>query len=127
MKAAFSAEAIGLTTSDEITAFVFAMTREFHQMNRPWVAEITGVSLKYRYARTFLRGKADYKGSNSKGTRGVWMWWTLESGHIYEAKYRTSWNRWEHRFLTVTDDGDIKDLTEEEVWEWLKKASASTS
>lgn len=128
MKAAFSAESIGLTASMEVSARRFGMEREFHRMNRPWVAELRGLSLRYGYERQFLKAKADYKRANSKGSRGVQLWWTLESGRVYETRYRTSWKAWEHRFLAVTDEGDIKDLTEKEVRAWLESAgSASTS
>lgn len=128
MKAAFSAEAIGLDASTELTARRMGMERDFHRMNRPWVAEIRGLSPRYGYDRQFLRAKADYKRANSRGSRGVVLWWTLESGRVYEARYRTSWKVWEHRFIAVADDGDIKDLTEEEVRAWLaSKGSASTS
>lgn len=128
MKAAFSAEAIGLDAATEVTARRFGLYRWFYRQSKPWVAEITGLCPRYGYARTFLRHKADYKNANSKGTRGVWFWWTLESGRIYETRYRTSWKNVVHRFMTVTDEGDIKDLTEEEVRAWLaSRGSASTS
>lgn len=128
MKAAFGAELIGLDTSTDITARMLGMNREFNRMNRPWVAELVALSERYGYARAFVRHKADYRQANSRGTRGIWFWWTLESGRVYEAKYRvTRSGGWVHRFVTVTDDGDIKDLTEEEVKACLSKDSASTS
>jgi hypothetical protein len=127
VKAAFGAEAIGWQDADLATVLMRCMSSGYSDPDRPWLAEITGPSDRYRYARTFLQAKTDYKDANSKGTRGIWFWWTLETGRIYETRYRTSWSRWEHRFIAVTDDGDVTDLTEEEVRAWLSKGSASTS
>lgn len=122
MKAAFRAEAIGFRPD---VARLLRRLGVGDQM--PWVAEITGTDPRYGYARTFVKHKADFRDSNSKGTRGVWFWWTLESGRVYQVKYRESWGGWLARFLRVTDGGDIEDLTEEEVTAWLSRDSGSTS
>jgi len=115
VKAAFGAEAIGLQPADLAVVLMRCMSTGYSEPGRPWVAEITGPSGRYRYARTFLRAKTDYKDANSTGSRGVWFWWTLEAGRVYETRYRTSWDRWEHRFLAVTEGGEVKDLTEADV------------
>lgn len=94
---------------------------------RPWVARLAGLSDRYRYDREFVQAKADYREANSRGTRGVWFWWTLESGNVYETRYRTSWERWTHRFLTVTPEGDVVDLTEEEVRTCLANAASEST
>jgi hypothetical protein len=80
-----------------------------------WVAEITGPDSKYKYQRKFLRLKKDYSRSNSKGSRGVYAEYILDSGRLYEVKDFK--NRY---FCTVSDDGDIIKLNESEVQEWLK-------
>lgn len=87
-----------------------------------WVAEITGPDSQYRFARTFLRGKKDYSESNSIGSRGVKVWYIVESGKVYEAKSRVTWTRARRHFFRVNEaTGDIEDLTEEEVLAWLKQ------
>lgn len=83
-----------------------------------WVAEITGFDDKYKYNRQFLRFKKDYSRTNSKGSRGVYAEYILDSGKIYDVK--------EHKdryFCTVDDGGNIIKLTEEEVIECLKVRS----
>lgn len=124
MKAAFGAEAIGWERDDLATTLMRSMSSGYSEPGRPWVAEITGLSERYRYAREFLPAKADFKDANSKGTRGVWFWWTLDAGRVYETWYRTSWNACERRFITVTDDGEIKDLTETDVLTAVRQRSA---
>lgn len=92
-----------------------------------WVAEITGFDLKYKYARTFLKHKLDYSRANSKGSRGVYAEYILESEKIYEVKERTSWKKVYRYFCTVNQEGEIVILPESEVQEWLKNHLESTS
>lgn len=83
-----------------------------------WVAEITAFDAKYKYTRHFMRFKKDYSRSNSKGSRGVYAEYLLESGQIYEVKERK-----ERYFCKVDDAGEIVKITEEEVIAWLKNRS----
>lgn len=85
-----------------------------------FVAEITGFDPKYKYQRTFLRAKKDYRRANSKGSRGVYAWYILESGRVYDVLERVSWRRSERYFCKVTDQGDIIRISEYEVQQWLK-------
>jgi hypothetical protein len=85
-----------------------------------WVAEITGFDSIYKYARKFLKCKKDYSRSNKKGSRGVFIEYILESGHIYEVKKKPSWNRTERYFCIVSDEGDIIKISEDEVVAKLK-------
>ena len=87
-----------------------------------WVAEITGSDPKYKYVRKFLRYKKDYSRSNSKGSRGVYAEYILETGKIYDVK-----NNKRRYFCKVDDDGDIIQIDESEVKEWIKNCSASMS
>jgi hypothetical protein len=89
-----------------------------------WAAEIVGFDKKYKYQRIFLRGKKDYTYANGKGSRGIYLEWILESGHIYDIKRRVSWSRCERFFCTVTENGDIERLDEKDVIECLKRRSA---
>jgi len=124
VKAIFSAEAIGLDASTEITARIMGLSREMNRWHRPGVAELTGLSGEADYERRFLRPKADYTHATSTGSRGVWFFWTLEAGRIYEARYRTSWKDWAYRLMTVTEHGEIKDVTVEEVRGWLANVTS---
>lgn len=131
MKAAFGAEVIGLGYERMSTKLLVPLggRRAVDPVNaRPWLAEITGPDPRYGYARKFLPSKTDYQAASSTGNRGVWFWWTLESGRVYQTRYRTSWaGGYQRRFIAVADDGNIIDLTEEEVRTWLSEVSVSTS
>ncbi len=91
-----------------------------------WVAEIIGFDPKYKYARNFLKRKLDYSRANSKGSRGVYAEYILESGKIYEVKEQTSWKRSHRYFCTVNQEGDIITIGEGEVQEWLRNHLEST-
>lgn len=93
----------------------------------PWVAEITGRHPKLKYERTFLRPSTDYSKANSKGSRGVYRWFVLESDKLYQVHAHTSWKNSGRYFCSVTEAGDIYTLNDEEVEEWLSALSASTS
>lgn len=124
MKAAFSAEAIGLGARCEAVPdpdrpgeYTLGKPR------LPWVAEITGTDPRFGLRRVFVRGKFDCRGASRDGTRGVLAWWTLESGKVYQARYRTTWRQlpddaWVTRWLFVTGAGDVVDIPEEEAWQW---------
>lgn len=92
-----------------------------------WVAEIIGRDQVYRYGRRFLRGTRNYKYANAAGTRGIFTWYILESGRVYEVKSPQTWSRTDRYFCRVTDDGDIVRITKEEVDEWIERCSASMS
>lgn len=85
-----------------------------------WVAQIVGWHPKWKYERKFLSPKKDYRKSNSTGSRGIYLWYILESGNIYEVKRPISRKRFERFFCTVNDKGKIEEMTEEQVNECLK-------
>lgn len=128
MKAAFCAEAIGLGNEDPLELLMRRNGWLRIPSERPWVAEITGRDSKYGLARVFVAPKHDYRQANGRGTRGVWFWWTLESGRIYETHYRETWNGgFTRKFIRVTTAGEIEGVRREEVERWLNEASWSTS
>lgn len=93
-----------------------------------WCAQITGMDMEYGLARKFLRGRVDYSEANSKGSRGVMIWYVLESGNLYEVKERRSWKRTDRYFCAATAAGDIQRIEEGEAIEWARKLGwASTS
>jgi hypothetical protein len=129
VKAAFAAEAIGFTPKDERLFRQLGIFREMYRKRRPWLAELAGVDERSRFVRVFLEPQVDYMEANGRGSRGVWFRWILSSGRRYEARYPAGWgvDAVTHRFLVVDDDGEVWDVTEEEVRGWLSAGSASTS
>lgn len=119
MKTVFAAEALGLSPAEHRRADAVGHLRREQRNTRPRVSELTGLFGR-GFARRELRPKEDWSQSNSRGTRGVWLYWTLTAGPVYEAFYRTTWKS-PHltRYLYVTADGDLMDATEEEVRKWL--------
>jgi hypothetical protein len=98
----------------------FLANNEFYGDSKPcgWAAEITGPDQKYKLARSFLRFKKDYSRANSKGSRGVYAIYTLEENKIYEVKDN------KRRYFCKLEGWAIKEITENEVMEWLKSLSA---
>ena len=84
-----------------------------------WVAEITGFHEKYKYERKFLSYKKDHTYSNSTGSRGVYAYYVLEEGKLYEVSSPESWSTIDRYFCTVKN-GEIKKLSREEATQWLK-------
>jgi hypothetical protein len=84
------------------------------RLPRPWVARIEGHDSRYGYRRTFERGRKDYSNSNSVGSRGIYLHFTLYPG-MYEVYERTSWRGCRRYFLLVDSDGQKVELTKAEV------------
>lgn len=89
---------------------------------RYWVAEIMGSSPKYKYERKFVRCKKDYSEANSVGSRGVYAYYILDEGRIYEVSSPESWGKTDRYFCTVRNTELFK-MSEEEVESWLKDRS----
>lgn len=90
---------------------------------RPWVARITGLDPKWKYAREFLCPTWDYSEANSIGSRGIHLYYYLDNGQVYEVKEQVTWKRWARYFCEVKD-GRIIEITEMDVISWLKDHSA---
>src|SRR5262245_32437940 len=108
MKAQIKIEAIGDDT-DQLLRFFTSFTNElvpglgdmtFGGKPKPsyWVAQITGVHERFKYERKFLKGKKDYTHANRKGSRGVFVYYLVESGNVYEVK-RSS----KRRYFCIVD------------------------
>jgi hypothetical protein len=52
-------------------------------------------------------GRTDYSQANSKGSRGVRIWYTLESGRRYRVRAPQSWKSTDEYYCHVTEAGDI--------------------
>lgn len=52
-------------------------------------------------------GRTDYSKANSKGSRGVRIWYTLESGRRYRVRAPQSWKSSDEYICHVTEDGNI--------------------
>ena len=91
---------------------------------RPWVAKITGRDPKYKYAREFQRAQWDYSKANSVGSRGIYLYYWLDEGCLYEVKEQVTWKRWE-RYFCRAEAGELVEMSEDEVIEWLKDCSES--
>ena len=124
MKASLKIEAIG-DDVDQMLRFFTQLTNDLSPglgnmtFGKPlqtyWVAQITGVDPKYKYARSFLRGRKDYTHSNRKGSRGVFVHYLLESGYLYEVK-KSSKRRF---FCIVDNEVDIIEVDKEYVDQWI--------
>jgi len=98
------------------------MPGSFGKIPTPYfVAKIIGFDKKYKFKRLFLRGKKDYSKSNNRGSRGIYAYFELESGKIYDVKEKVSWKRTLRYFIEVDNEGNIKKISEDEVKEWLTK------
>lgn len=90
---------------------------------KPWVAEITGRDPKFGLRREFLPANWQRKRANGAHSRGVELWFLVESGHLYEVKAHVSWRSRDRYFCTVTDAGTIRRLSNEEAEQWLNARS----
>ncbi len=88
--------------------------RNFARPSPWWVAEITGRSRKYRYARSFIQPHVDYTMASDSFNRGVFAYYLVESGRMYEVKEKTPEENLRY-FLTVSEHGEKIKLTEEEL------------
>lgn len=87
---------------------------------RPWVARITGRDPRYGYARAFVRGQVDYSQANSVGSRGVMLYFALESDAYYQVHANVSWSRMERYCIHTDAAGAYQRVAEQEVEEWLR-------
>lgn len=112
-------EAIG----DDVTQQVRALERieralgyrqDGSAARRPWVAEIIGEHDHFGLERHFLQGQKDYSEANSIGSRGVYLYYHLREGGIYEINELVSWGRTDRYFAMVCGDELVR-MGEEEV------------
>lgn len=87
---------------------------------RAWVAEIVGYEDKFYYARRFLRPVVDYSDANSVGTRGVYRYYWLELGKIYDVSEPLTWRKTDRYFCRVGELGNIEKINSNDVDEFIE-------
>lgn len=80
----------------------------------PWVARIDGPDPRYGLARVFLDGRRSYRHASRTGSRGIWQWYELHEGHIYEVFAPLTATKWDRYFCRVLN-GQIKRIDKEDV------------
>jgi len=80
---------------------------------RPWVARIVGVDDTGRIQREFLRGKKDFSAALGMGARGVYYYYHLRPGHVYEVRELMSWTK-DRRYFCRVENGAIIEMSREE-------------
>jgi hypothetical protein len=65
---------------------------------RPWVARVVGWAVNGSPLREFIKGLKDYSAANSVGSRGVYMFFILTPGHLYEINDMRKNDRWNFLF-----------------------------
>jgi len=131
MKGLLKIEAIGDDT-DQLLQFFTNYTnslcpglgdKTFGAKPKPsyWVAQITGFHKVYNYERVFLKGKKDYAHTNRNGSRGIYIYYLVESGNLYEVKRPISWKKEERFYFIITEDGEIQKVDKEYVDQWINK------
>jgi hypothetical protein len=112
-------------TSDKL-AFRRAMTSgrfgemmrdAIRQENAPvgWVARITGRDAKYGLSREFLRGSVSFRDVEDElGARGVFRWYELAEGALFEVNAPLSWTSAD-RYFCRSERGRVVRMTREEI------------
>jgi len=112
MKAVLKIEAIGDNIYQLMRRYKYILGSPHQSF---WVAKIIGTDARYKYQRMFLSGNKDYRKSNSVGSRGVFLWYLLDSNNVYEVSAPISWKRTERYFCTVNQAGKIIKVNEDYV------------
>jgi len=86
----------------------------FKFKKQPWVAQIIGKDWQFGFRRNFLRGNIDYSQASGTGKRGVYLWFILEDGMVYEVEHHVSWKNQRRYFCTVKE-GQVIEISKAEV------------
>jgi hypothetical protein len=86
----------------------------------PWVAEILDFDDfgNYRFIREFVDPMVDYTRSNSVGSRGIYYYFHLFPGKLYEISGYETWEK-NYRYFARVYDGQLIEMTKEEAIVWL--------
>ncbi len=119
MKTAFTVEANRLSPAAARLARQLGIAETLRHEDRTWLAEIVGTHARYGYSRIFIQPRVDYRDASPSGRTGIRLWWTLESGHMYELHHGSRLEGRQHRWLTVNTGGDVVDVSEGTVRQWI--------
>jgi hypothetical protein len=111
-------------TSDKL-AFRRAMTSgrfgemmrdaiRYEERPRAWVARITGRDPKHGLAREFLRFSRDYSRTDETGARGIYQWYELEEGALFEVNAPLSWTSAD-RYFCRSERGRVVRMARDEI------------
>lgn len=84
-----------------------------------WVAEVVGLRDGGRLDRKFVDGLKDYSDANSVGSRGVFKYYVLTEGPLYEIVDRQSYGKPQRRRYCRVADGKIVSMSISEVLQCL--------
>jgi hypothetical protein len=87
--------------------------------DRYFVYEIWYERKNYDIKKRKLYPKKDYTKANSVGSRGVYAFYFLENGKVYEVKKPTSWKSSDHYFCRIENNQEVK-MSAEETIKWLR-------
>lgn len=93
-------------------------TAEQYRDRKPWLARITGYDPKYGYEREFVHAARDWDSGSASRHRMNYCW-TLRLNEVYEAWWPDGGKRSRRAFLRATPEGDVTEISEEEVTGWL--------
>lgn len=71
-----------------------------------------------RIERRFVKGMKTYAEANSTGSRGVYLYFVLSEGPLYEIFDRPGWGKTRRRFARVID-GALHDVSTEDALQWV--------
>jgi hypothetical protein len=91
--------------------------------NRAWIAEIVGIHPKWKFTRKFKRGKRDFTHASRNASRGVYFYYVLQPGTIYEISNPLSNKNTDRYFCRIENEEEVR-MNEQEVLMWLKEDSA---
>jgi len=123
MKAAIKIEAIG-DNSYSLFEQLGKISPLFGGTTRPYgVSEVFCDRITGEIHLMAIRGRKDYSKANSKGSRGVYLNYVIESGHLYFVREAVSWKRIREYFCLASEDGEVVELNDTEAMSWLAKNS----
>lgn len=125
MKQALKLEAIGhmQRAADRSMLWIaarFGFLDDIPRVRNPWVARIIAVDPAGGFKREFIKPHVDYSEANSKGSRGVFYYFAVEEGHVYEVFERVTW-QCSDRYFVYPNLGRLQRLSRDEVIRWLAR------
>lgn len=87
---------------------------------RTWVAEVVGITAAGRIERKFVDGLKDYSDANGVGSRGVYKYYVLREGPLYEIVDRPGYGKPQRRRYCYVICGKIVSISIDEALRCLK-------